>query len=271
MKRVLLEICSGSLDDAIEAAVAGADRVELCSALFLGGLTPSMGALVEAKRRLTIPVMFMLRPRPAGFCYSASEFAAMERDAALAMAHGADGLVFGVLTSNGRIDARRTRRLRALAGTCDAVFHRAFDVTPDPKRALDELVDLGITRVLASGQAPTVAEGLEVIARLVEHAGDRIQVMPGGGIRPHEFATVIRASRCRQIHVAAWLAKRDSSTRNRPAVTFGGALYPAEDLYDLTDRRVVERLAQDIRGKTEYRIQKTEDRRRRAARHGRPA
>lgn len=243
MRRVLLEICCGSLDDALEAAEGGADRVELCSALFLGGLTPSMGALIEAKRRLAIPVMFMVRPRAAGFCYTASEFAAMERDAELAIANGADGLVFGALTSGGLIDRRRVTRLRALAGGRDAVFHRAFDVTPDPFRALDELADLGITRVLTSGQAPTVGEGLELIARLVAHAKGRMQVMPGGGIRPHEFAHVVRTTRCSQIHVAAWTGRRDRSTRHRPAVTFGGALSPAEGLYDVTDRRAVATLA----------------------------
>lgn len=244
MRRVLLEICCGSLDDAIEAAAGGADRVELCSALLLGGLTPSMGALVEAKRRLAIPVMFMARPRAAGFCYTASEFAAMERDAEMAIGHGANGIVFGVLTPNGRIDRRRTKRMRALAGGRDAVFHRAFDVTPDPFRALDELADLGITRVLTSGQAPTVAEGLDVIARLVEYGAGRIQVMPGGGIRRHEFGAIVRATRCRQVHVAAWTARRDTSTRHRPAVTFGGALSPPEDQYDLTDRRLVAALTQ---------------------------
>jgi copper homeostasis protein len=202
-----------------------------------------MGALVEAKRRLAVPVMFMVRPRAAGFCYSASEFAAMERDAEMAVANGADGLVFGVLTSGGRVDGRRVKRLRALAGDREAVFHRAFDVTPDPFRALDELVDLGITRILTSGQAPTVGEGLDLIARLIAHANGRIAVMPGGGIRPHEFAHVIRTTRCRQIHVAAWTGRRDTSTRQRPAVTFGGALSPAEDLYDVTDRRAVAQLA----------------------------
>ncbi|MEW5984149.1 MAG: copper homeostasis protein CutC [Acidobacteriota bacterium] len=260
MRRILLEICCGSIDDAIEAAAGGAGRVELCSALFLGGLTPSMGALVEAKRRLGIPIMFMIRPRAAGFCYSASEFAAMERDAEIAVASGADGLVFGVLTANGRIDTRRTKQLRRLAGERETVFHRAFDVTPDPFQALDELVDLGITRVLTSGQAPVVAEGVETIARLMAHAGDRIQVMPGGGIRPHELAGVVRATGCRQVHVAAWTRRRDPSTRHRPALTFGGALYPPEDLYDLTDRRVVTELA----GEARRRRGKTEDRRQRA-------
>ncbi len=246
MNRVQLEICCGSLEDAVEAAEGGADRVELCSALFLGGLTPSYGALVEAKRRLSIPVIFMARPRGGGFCYTPVEMAAMERDTEMAVAHGADGVVFGILEPDGRIDLARTRRLRSLAGQREAVFHRAFDVTPDPFRAVDELVDLGITRILTSGQCDTVWEGLPLIARLVEYAGDRIQIMPGGGIKPYHVDDVIAKTGCRHIHLAAWKSQVDESTRGRPEVTFGGALYPPEDRYDVTDRRVVADLARRI-------------------------
>ncbi len=246
MNRVQLEICCGSLEDAVEAAEGGADRVELCSALFLGGLTPSYGALVEAKRRLSIPVIFMARPRGGGFCYTPVEMAAMERDTEMAVAHGADGVVFGILEPDGRIDLARTRRLRSLAGQREAAFHRAFDVTPDPFRAVDELVDLGITRILTSGQCDTVWEGLPLIARLVEYAGDRIQIMPGGGIKPYHVDDVIAKTGCRHIHLAAWKSQVDESTRGRPEVTFGGALYPPEDRYDVTDRRVVADLARRI-------------------------
>jgi len=248
MARVQLEICCGSLDDAVEAGVGGADRVELCSALFLGGLTPSYGALVEAKRRLGIPVIFMARPRGGGFCYTATEMAAMERDTEMAVAHGADGVVFGILEPDGRIDIARTRRLRSLIGERDAVFHRAFDVTPDPFRAVDELVDLGITRILTSGQCDTVWEGLPLIARLVEHAGDRVQIMPGGGIKPHHVEQVIATTGCRHIHVAVWRSQADESTRRRPEVFFGGALYPPEDRYDVTDRAAVAGMAARIKG-----------------------
>jgi copper homeostasis protein len=246
MNRVQLEICCGSLDDAVEAGAGGADRVELCSALFLGGLTPSYGALVEAKRRLDIPVIFMARPRGGGFCYTATEMAAMERDTEMAVANGADGVVFGVLEADGRVDIARTSRLRALVGGRDAVFHRAFDVTPDPFRAVDELVDLGITRILTSGQCDTVWEGLPLVARLVEYAGDRVQIMPGGGIKPHHVDEVIARTACRHVHVAVWKSQRDESTRRRPEVFFGGALYPPEDRYDVTDRAVVADMARRV-------------------------
>jgi copper homeostasis protein len=246
---MLLEICCGSLDDALEAEAGGADRVELCSNLFWGGLTPSFGTIVEAKRRLRIPAIVMIRARGGGFNYTEPEFAAMVADAEAAIAQDVAGLVFGVLTADGVIDRARTKRVRDIAGSHEAVFHRAFDVTPDPFRAIDELVDLGITRVLTSGQQDTVPEGMELIARLVEYAGDRIQVMPGGGIKPFNFDEVIRRTGCRQIHVAAWTARRDDSTHHRPSVTFGGALMPPENRYDVTDRAVVAELARK-RGRT---------------------
>jgi copper homeostasis protein len=171
----------------------------------------------------------------------------MERDAEMAVAHGADGVVFGILTPDGLVDVRRTRRMRDLIGSRDAVFHRAFDVTPDPFRALDELIDLGITRVLTSGQCDTVCEGMHVIARLIDHARGRIQVMPGGGIKPYQFDRVIAGTGCGQIHVAAWKTQRDDSTRHKPWVTMGGALYPPENQYELTDRDMVAELAGRLR------------------------
>jgi len=254
MPNVLLEVCCGSLDDAIEAEAGGAHRVELCSSLFFGGLTPSIGSISEAVRRLKIPVIAMVRQRGGGFCYTEPEFAAMVADAEAAVAAGVAGLVFGILTADGEIDRARTMRLRNIAasratgrGAGEAVFHRAFDVTPDPFRALEELIDLGITRVLTSGQQDTVPEGLDLIKRLVDRAGDRIQVMPGGGIKPHNFDEVIAKTGCRQIHVAAFTSRTDDSTRHRPNVTFGGSLMPPENRYELTDRSVVQALAKKVR------------------------
>jgi copper homeostasis protein len=182
MPEILLEICCGSTEDAVEAKHGGADRVELCSALFLGGLTPSLGSLIEARQRLKIPIMAMDRPRPAGFCYSPTEFAVMERDADLLLQYGADGIVFGILNAGGTVDTRRTAMVRNRIGSHQAVFHRAFDVTPDPFRALEQLIDLGITRVLTSGQRPGAPEGSALIRQLIEHAAGRIEVLPGAGI-----------------------------------------------------------------------------------------
>jgi copper homeostasis protein len=244
---ILVEICCGSLDDALEAERGGADRVELCSALFLGGLTPSFGTIVEAKTRLKIPVVVMIRPRGGGFCYTQPEMAVMERDTMLACEQGADGIVFGILNADGTIDVERCRRIRKLIGHRQAVFHRAFDVTPDAFRALDQLVEMGFTRILTSGQEDTVPEGVPLIKRLIEYAGDRIEVLPGGGIKLTSLRQVVEATGSKQVHLTAFKTQLDTSVRGRPFVTFGGALYPPEDQYQVADRSLVERVVSTLR------------------------
>lgn len=243
MARILLEICCGSIDDALQAQAGGADRVELCSALFLGGLTPSLGTIRYARERLTIPIIAMVRPRGGGFCYTDAEFATMERDAGAAIDQGADGIVFGILTPDGNIDLKRTRRIRDIAGNKQAVFHRAFDVTPDPFAAVDQLVDIGITRILTSGQEDTVPEGADLIRRLIDYAGERIEILPGGGIKPYNLAEVVAKTGCKQVHLTAFKPASDPSTHQRPHVTFGGALYPPEDSFLMTDADLVRKFA----------------------------
>ncbi len=238
-QRILVEVCTGSLDDALEAAAGGADRVELNSSLLQGGLTPSLGTVIEAKRRLSIPVACMVRPRGGGFCYTPGEFAVMERDADLSVAHGADGLVFGVLHEDGTIDVERTRNLVARAGGREAVFHRAFDVTPDPFTALEQLIDLGVTRILTSGQEETVYNGCDLIRRLIDRAAGRIEVLPGGGIDRFNLRDVLERTGATQIHVALFRPCSDRSTQARPHVYFGGSLRPPEDAFEMIDRSAI--------------------------------
>ena len=246
MGQVLLEICCGSAEDAIEAAAGGADRVELCSALFLGGLTPSLGSLVQVKQQAKIPVMAMDRPRAAGFCYSATEFAVMERDADLLLEYGADGLVFGILNSDGAVDLERSRQLRNRIGTRQAVFHRAFDVTPDPFRALEELIDLGMTRVLTSGQKNGATEGAALIGRLIEQARDRIEVLPGAGIGLENVRQLVATTGCTQIHMTAFAERHDTSTQANPSIRFGSEMGPDESTFALTDRAFVQRMKEEL-------------------------
>lgn len=239
MDPVLLEVCCGSLDDALEAQSGGAARVELNSSMFLGGLTPSLGTVQEARARLDIPVMVMIRPRGGGFCYTEAEFAAMKRDAHLAVENGADGIVMGILLPDGSLDQARCAELMACAGDKDVVFHRAVDVVPDPLATLDRLVDLGVSRVLTSGQEPTVAAGVTMIRRMVEHAAGRIGILPGGGMEPWQVLDIVQQTGVNQVHIAPFTSRDDPSCRRRPRVTFGGALYPPEDRYELIDRDAV--------------------------------
>lgn len=245
MGAILLEICCGSAEDAVEAATGGADRVELCSALFLGGLTPSLGSLTQAKET-NLPVIAMNRPRQAGFCYSATEFAVMERDTELLLEHGTDGIVFGILLDDGTIDIRRTRRLRERVGNRQAVFHRAFDVTPDPFRALEELIDLGFTRMLTSGQKNDAPDGAALIRQLIEHAAGRIEVLPGAGITLGNVRAFVAATRCTQVHMTAFGTRRDTSTLTNPDIKFGNASGPAESSFELTDRSLVRRVKDEL-------------------------
>ena len=183
MKRVLLEVCCGSADDVIEAWKAGADRVELNSDLFHGGLTPTVGSLRVAKRETALPIMTMVRPREGGFCYTEAEFAVCLEDARVLLENGSDGLVFGFLSPDGRLDRERTARLAAIALEAgkEAVFHRAIDVVPDWRETLDQLIELGITRVLTSGQEPDVAYGTQTVREMIDYAAGRIQILPGAG------------------------------------------------------------------------------------------
>ena len=247
MANILLEICCGSTEDAVEADRGGADRVELCAALFLGGLTPSIGSLIEAKLRLKISVMAMARPRQAGFCYSATEFAVMERDADLMLEHGADGIVFGILNSDGTVDTGRSRMIRNRIGKRQAVFHRAFDVTPDPFRALDELIDLGITRVLTSGQRNGASQGSALIKQLIDRAQGRIEVLPGAGIGLNNVRDLVLATGCTQVHMTAFAEMRDTSTQANPQIKFGSALMPDEAAYELTDAGFVREVKKRLR------------------------
>ncbi len=245
-RKVLLEICCGSVEDAVAAESGGADRVELCSALFLGGLTPSLGMLVETRRRVQLPVMCMVRPRNGGFCYSPAELEVMEYDVDSALQRGADGIVLGILQSDGTIDRVQCRRMRDRMGNGEAVFHRAFDVTPDPFRALEELIDLGFSRILTSGQQNSVTEGAELIRGLIEQARGRIGIMPGGGLHLRNLEEMIARTGCSQVHLSALGVRDDPSTLARPGVTFGGALYPSEVRYEVTDQNLVNQISNII-------------------------
>ena len=241
MKKITLEICCGSADDVFQARSAGADRVELNSAMFLGGLTPSIGSVLAAKQA-GIPIMAMVRPREGGFCYTDLEFEGMLADVHAFVSTGVDGLVFGVLKPDGTVDKARCKLLMQAAQGRETVFHRAFDVTPDWKAALDDLIELGFTRVLTSGQAPSVLFGAQRLRDMIDYAQGRIQILPGGGIRPANIAQVVETIGCTQVHASANRRCTDTSCLANPDIHFGGALYPPEDQYSMTDPSKVQGL-----------------------------
>jgi copper homeostasis protein len=237
--RIILEIAIASVEDAVAAQSGGADRVELNAALALGGLTPSLGTLLEVKQTIALPVMVMIRPRPGGFHYRPADFHVMRRDLDLALAHGADGIVLGVLTEDGQVDVPRCQQLIQQVGQRPVAFHRAFDVTPDQFVALEQLIDLGVRRVMTSGQETNAYNGAATIAELICRAAGRIEVLPAAGIHRFTVADVVRRTGCDQVHASLRGSKVDRSTMARPHVSFGVIGSHGEDRYDATDATAV--------------------------------
>ncbi|EOU9604256.1 copper homeostasis protein CutC [Cronobacter dublinensis] len=178
----LLEICCYSLACAVTAQEAGADRIELCSAVNEGGLTPSAGVLKGARAQLTLPVHPIVRPRGGDFCYRADEFATMLDDIAFIRELGFAGLVTGVLHEDGEVDIARMRKIMRAADGMAVTFHRAFDMCASPLKALEELTDLGVARILTSGQQATAEKGISLITELKRQSRAPI-IMAGAGVR----------------------------------------------------------------------------------------
>ena len=208
--RILLEVAVATLADAQTAQAAGADRLELNAALELGGLTPSIGTVELVKAACRIPVIAMVRPRPGGFVYSSAERATMERDCDHLLAAGVAGVAFGFLSADRTIDVSATRAfVNRIGSGPECVFHRAFDLTPDPAVALATLIDLGVTRVLTSGQATAAPDGTTVIKRLVIQAANRTEILPGAGITPENVAQLIADTGVHQVHGSLSVVRSD--------------------------------------------------------------
>jgi copper homeostasis protein len=198
---VLVEACVDSVESARAAERGGARRLELCDNLADGGTTPSAGMIAAVKAAVRIPVFVIVRPRGGGFVYSDAELDVMRRDVDAAVAHGADGVVIGVLRPDARVDSLQTQALVAAAQGVPVTFHRAFDLVPDQYDALDTIAGAGVSRVLTSGGASTAAEGADAIRSLVKAAGTRLIVVAGGGIREENVAELVRRSGVREIHI----------------------------------------------------------------------
>lgn len=237
-----VEVCCGSAEDAIQAAKGGADRVELCSNLFQGGLTPTLGNLAVIKQNTSIPVMGMVRPREGGFCYTENEFQVGLHDAKEMVKAGIDGLVCGFLRENGTVDIERTKAIVEIADGRPVTFHRAIDVVPDWKVAIDQLVELGVTRILTSGQQPNVLLAVETIKNMVQYADGRIIIMPGAGITPETADAFAQQTGVEEMHVYFTETWHDYSTDNRRSIFFGSALYPSENSYPVIDAKQIAQL-----------------------------
>lgn len=198
---VLVEVCVQTPASAEAAQRAGADRIELCAALEVGGVTPGAGLLRAVRARVGLPLHVLVRPRSGDFVYAPAELEAMLGDIAEARRAGADGVVLGVLAPDGTVARESCARLVEAAGPLAVTFHRAFDATRDSGEALETLADVGVGRVLTSGGAPTAAQGASALSRLVQAAGQRLTILAAGTIRADGVTGLVEATGLRELHL----------------------------------------------------------------------
>jgi copper homeostasis protein len=225
---ISVEICVDSVESAVAAQEGGADRVELCDNLMEGGTTPSYGSIEVARELLNIKLHVIIRPRGGDFLYSETEFTIMKRDIDAAKTLGADGVVIGILDASGEIDTMRTAELTGLARPMSVTFHRAFDVCRDPFEAVDELAAIGVDRILTSGQEGTAVEGLDLLADLVRHAGDRITIMACGNLNERNLRKVVEVTGVKEVHFTAFGEVASGMHYRNDRVFMGGTLRPPE-------------------------------------------
>lgn len=215
-----LEICTGDPEGIISAIAGGADRVELCSGLSEGGLTPSISLIHFSSAR--IPTNVLIRPRSGDFVYTPKELQVMLEDIKFAKENGATGIVVGALSREGEIDVEACQKMLEAAGDMDSTFHRAFDVVNDPVKALEEIIGLGFKRILTSGQAENAVAGKKLIQDLVEKASGRIKIMAGAGINPHNLASLIKETGADEFHASARSSVK-SKMKKGNSVSMGNA------------------------------------------------
>ena len=217
----VLEVCCGSLNSVLAAVEGGAERIELCSALSLDGLTPSIGLIQEVRRLFpTLKIHVLIRPREGGFVYSEAEVRVMEQDIHEAVAAGASAIVGGALTSANKLDVKATHRLVVASEGLPFTFHRAFDLVPDKSAALRRLSELGVARVLTSGGATTAEAGIPVLRQLVQEASSLhphpVTILPGGGVNHHNVQQIIEATGAIEIHGSCSVALPNGFRQTSP-------------------------------------------------------
>jgi copper homeostasis protein len=234
MPEVLIEACVDSVASALAAERGGAGRLELCDNLFDGGTTPSAGMIAAVKAAVRIPVFVIVRPRGGTFVHSADEVGVMRLDIEAARMLGADGVVLGALTHEGKLDVEQLKPLLDAAAPLPVTFHRAFDLARDQDQALEALIHLRVARVLTSGGAPTAIEGVERIAALVRRAGGQIAVMAGGGVREETVQEIVHRSGVSEVHVRGTRLLRSAGS-TASAIRLRKALPSDENAWEGTD------------------------------------
>ena len=201
MKGFTLEVCANSVQSAINAQIAGAKRIELCENLFIGGTTPSYGCIKSTRERVDIAMNILIRPRIGDFLYSDIEFEQIKNDILVAKQLGVNGIVCGILRPNGEVDTERTAELVELSKPLTFTFHRAFDFTPDPNKALEDIIKTGATHILTSGQKNKAADSVDLLCELVKKAANRIVIMPGSGVNAETIKSIVNTG-AKEFHMS---------------------------------------------------------------------
>jgi len=229
-----LEITVNSITSALIAQNSGADRIELCDNFAEGGTTPSAGAIQLARKHLTIELFVIIRPRGGDFLYNDIEFEIMKQDIIFAKEAGIDGVVFGILKEDGTVDHDRNLELVQLAGPMQTTFHRAFDMTVDPFKAIEDIISLGFNRILSSGQKPTAIGGAGLLAELVKMTEERIILMPGSGIDEDNISYLASRTKAREFH-GSFRKTIQSEMKFKNEQAFMGKANSSEYESDITD------------------------------------
>lgn len=243
----IIEICCGSYEDALNAYHGGVKRIELNSALYLGGLTPSVGTLRLVKQNTDLKVIVMVRPRGAGFCYSEADFEVMKADTKFLMENGADGIAFGCLDENGNIHKEQTQEIIGIIKKYngEVVFHRAFDCVKNPYESMEILIAMGVDRVLTSGLKAKAMDGIELIGKLQAAYGDKIEILAGSGMNASNALEMMEKTGIYQVHSSCkgWV---EDPTTTGEEVSYSYAEGIHKNDYDVVDEELVRKLVESV-------------------------
>ena len=218
----MLEICCYSIDSALMAQRGGAQRIELCDNVYEGGTTPSYGTIKKVRAELDIDVNIIVRPRGSDFVYSKNEFEIMKEDIEMSKMLGVDGIVIGLLNTDGTVDISRTKALVELARPMSVTFHRAFDLTLDFKKSLEDVIATGCDRILSSGQENKAVEGLDTLAKMVKQANGRIIIMPGSSLDENNVKTIKEATNANEFHGSLRTPTESKMKFRKQGINMGG-------------------------------------------------
>ena len=238
---MIIEICANSFESAQAAQLAGADRIELCTELSVGGLTPSHGLIEKVVSELNIQTHVLIRPRSGNFTYSKEEVDVMLRDIAFCKKLGCAGIVSGFLTSENKIDTKKTQQLIEASDGMEFTFHRAFDWVVNPLEELQKLIDLKVNRLLSSGQKPTAIEGISLLKDLQKLTKDKIEIMPGGGINL-ENALKFKEANFKSIHFSATTKKQ--VLQQKPNVSMHSEAFFEEGIVATSNKETIQKIKQ---------------------------